>query len=291
MLTIALPKGSLEEQTLLLFKQADLPLRRGVRDYNPTIDDPRISKVKILRPQEIPSFVDQGYFDMGITGLDWVLESGADVVEVADLCYSKQGQGTVKIVVAVPFDEAGIKSARDVRPGSKVTTEYPNITRNYFEKLGIPVDVFFSYGATEAKVPDFMDVVVDVTETGDTLRRNGLKIVDILMESNTKLIANKKSHEDPEKRKAMDDIKTLLLGVLEARGKVLLEMNVHTSRLEEVMALLPAMKKPTVSPLHGSEYVAVRTVADKSDVNVLVPRLKAAGVEDILEIDISKIVY
>ena len=291
MLNIALPKGSLEEQTLLLFEQADLPLLRGVRDYSPTIEDPHISKVKILRPQEIPSFVEQGYFDLGITGWDWVLESGTDVVDVTDLDYSKRGRGGVKIVVAVPFDETEIKSAEDIRPGSKVTTEYPNITKNFFEKLGIPIEVFFSYGATEAKVPDFMDVVVDVTETGDTLRRNGLRIIDVLMESKTKLIANKKSYEDKEKRIAIDDIKTLLLGVLEARGKVLLEMNVHASCLEKVMAILPAMKKPTVSPLHGSDYVAVRTVADKSDVNVLIPKLKAAGVEDILEIDISKIIY
>ncbi len=291
MLNIALPKGSLEEQTLLLFEQADLPLRRGIRDYSPTIEDTRISKVKILRPQEIPSFVEQGYFDLGVTGWDWVLESGADVVDVTDLDYSKRGRGAVKIVVAVPFDETEIKSAGDIRPDSKVTTEYPNITKNFFEKLGIPIEVFFSYGATEAKVPDFMDVVVDVTETGDTLRRNGLRIIDILMESKTKLIANKESYGDEEKRRAIDDIKTLLLGVLEARGKVLLEMNVHASCLEDVMAILPAMKKPTVSPLHGSDYVAVRTVADKSEVNVLIPELKAAGVEDILEIDISKIIY
>ena len=290
MLRIALPKGSLEEQTFLLFKQADLDIKRTEREYNPTISDPRIEQVKILRPQEIPDYVADGYFDVGISGHDWVIESGADVVEIADLPYSKQGAGIVKIVIAVP-DDQNIESAADIKPNSRVTTEYPNITRDYFEKLGIPVEICFSYGATEAKVPDLMDVVVDLTETGSTLRKNNLKIIDTMLESVTKLIVNRNSWEDPVKRKEITEIRTLLLSVIEARGKVLLDMNVPADKLNDVIAALPAMKMPTVSKLYNSEYYAIETVVEKEGVNILIPELKRIGAEDILELDISKIVH
>jgi ATP phosphoribosyltransferase len=290
MLNLALPKGSLEEQTLLLFKQADLEIRKTAREYNPTVNDPRIDKIKILRPQEIPKYIEEGYFDLGISGKDWVVETGADVVEVADLPYSKQGSGKVKIVVAVPRDE-DISTAMEIKPNSRVTTEYPNLTKAYFENLGIPVKIYFSYGATEAKVPEIMDVVIDVTETGSTLRKNGLKIIDVIMESTTKLLANKESWENPEKRKAIEEIKTLLLAVIEARGKVLLDMNVPADKLEDLMQILPALKKPTVSKLYHTDYYAVETVVSKSEVNILIPRLKERGAEDILELDISKIVH
>lgn len=289
MLSIALPKGSLGEQTLLLFTQADLEVRKSSREYNPTIADPRIDKVKILRPQEIPVYVAQGYFDLGISGFDWVTESGADVVEVAELPYAKTGTGVVKMVLAVP-DDSPVHSAADIAPGSRITTEFPNVTRAYFEKLGIPVEVSFSYGATEAKVPEIMDALVDLTETGSTLRRNGLRIVDVVLTSTTRLLANKDAWADPVKRVEIEEIRTLLLGVIEARGRVLLEMNVCAERLEAVIAELPAMKRPTVNQLYGSQDYAVTTVADKSTVNVLIPRLKAAGAEDILELAISKIV-
>ncbi len=289
MLHIALPKGSLEEQTSLLFRDADLEVRRTERDYNPVIQDARISKVKILRPQEIPRFVEMGYFDLGITGLDWVKETGARVREVARLNYSKTGEGTVRIVVAVHRDEP-IDDARDIRPGSRVTTEYPELTREYFGRLGIPVQVFPSYGASEAKVPDLMDVVVDLTETGSTLRRNGLKVIGQIMESYTVIIANRESFEDPEKRRAIEEITTLLLGVIEARRQVLLSMNVPAGSMENVIAALPALKRPTVSRLHGIDYYSVETVVNKRDVNTLIPGLKAAGAEDILEIPITKIV-
>ena len=290
MLRIALPKGSLEEQTFLLFKQADLDIKRTEREYNPRISDPRIEQVKILRPQEIPDYVADGYFDVGISGHDWVIESGADVVEIADLPYSKQGAGIVKIVIAVPDDQK-IESAADIKPNSRVTTEYPNITRDYFEKLGIPVEICFSYGATEAKVPDLMDVVVDLTETGSTLRKNNLKIIDTMLESITKLIVNRNSWEDPVKRKEITEIRTLLLSVIEARGKVLLDMNVPADKLNDVIAALPAMKMPTVSKLYNSEYYAIETVVEKEGVNILIPELKRIGAEDILELDISKIVH
>ena len=289
MLSIAIPKGSLEEQTLLLFKQADLEVKRGSRDYNPQIDDPRISKVKILRPQEIPKYVEDGYFDLGISGWDWINESDADVEVIADLPYSKQGAGNVKIVVAVGED-SGIEKPEQIKPNSRVTTEFPNLTKKYFDDLGIPVDIHFSYGASEAKVPELMDVVIDLTETGETLRKNRLKIIGTIMESSTKLLSNKKSWEDPEKRKAMEQIKTLLLGVIEARGKVLLSMNVSEEKLEDLIKLLPAMKNPTVSKLYNSGFYALETVASKNDVNILIPKLKEAGAEDILEMKIQKIV-
>jgi len=290
MLRIALPKGSLEEQTFLLFKQADLTIKRTEREYNPRINDPRIEKVKILRPQEIPMYVTEGYFDVGISGHDWVIESDADIVEIADLPYSKQGAGIVKIVIAVP-DDRKIESASGIAPHSRVTTEYPKITKKYFEKLNIPVEIHFSYGATEAKVPDLMDVVVDVTETGSTLRKNNLKIIDVMLESVTKLIVNKDSWNDPVKRKEIEEIRTLLLAVIEARGKVLLDMNVPADKLDALIAALPAMKTPTVSKLYNSEYYAIETVVEKDYVNILIPELKSLGAEDILELDISKIVH
>ena len=290
MLDIALPKGSLEEQTLPLFKQADLEIRKTDREYNPTVKDPRIRKVKILRPQEIPKYVEEGYFDLGISGKDWVIESDSDVVEVADMFYSKMGEGIVKIVIAVP-NEKDIKSAKDIKPGSRVSTEYPNLTKKFFNKLGIPVDLRYSYGATEAKVPELVDVIVDLTETGSTLRKNGLKIVDIILESNTKLIANKKSMNDPVKRKEIEEIKILLQAVLEARGKVFIVMNVPENKLDAVVSGLPAMKRPTVSKLYKSDYYAVQTVVSKNEINILIPQLKALGAEDILEMDIMKIVH
>jgi ATP phosphoribosyltransferase len=289
MLSIALPKGSLEEQTLLLFAQADLEVKKGFREYNPTINDPRIEKVKILRPQEIPLYVQEGYFDLGISGLDCIRESAADVVEVCDMPYGKRGAGSLKMVIAVA-NSSPIEKPEDIPPGSRVSTEFPNITKSYFDKLGIPVKLFFSYGATEAKIPELMDVVVDLTETGQTLIRNQLKIIGTILESTTKLIANRKSLENPQKKKAIDEIKTLLLGVIEARGRVLLSMNVPASKLEDVVKALPAMKNPTVSKLYNSDYLEVITVVDKKDVNILLPQLKAAGAEDILEIGISKIV-
>jgi len=289
MFTLALPKGSLEAQTLQLFKEADLEVRRTDRDYNPRIADSRIGKIKILRPQEIPTYVEKGYFDIGISGLDWVQETNSDVIEIANLSYSKTGEGNVKIVIAVHRDEP-IEDVRQIRPDSRVTTEYPEMTRRFFESLKIPVQLFHSFGASEAKVPDLMDVVVDLTETGTTLRKNGLKIIGQIMESHTVIIANKAAWADPEKRREIEEIKTLLFGVIDARNKVLLTMNVPTAAMERLVAALPAMKKPTVSRLHGINYYSIQTVVQKSAVNGLIPKLKACGAEDILEIPISKIV-
>ena len=289
MIALALPKGSLEAQTLQLFREADLEVRRTDRDYNPAIDDPRIGKVKILRPQEIPTFVEKGYFDLGISGLDWVKETGSDVVEVAKLSYSKTGEGTVRIVIAVHRDEP-VDSVAMIRPGSRVTTEYPQLTRQFFETQNIPIQLFPSFGASEAKVPDLMDVVVDLTETGTTLRKNGLKVIGQIMESYTVIVANRTSWEDSVKRKEIDEITTLLSGVIAARHKVLLTMNVPAASMEKIIGALPAMKKPTVSRLHGIDYYSIQTVVPKSAVNRLIPKLKGCGAEDILEIPITKIV-
>jgi len=289
MLKIALPSGSLEKETLELFKSADLEVKRSDREYASRIDDPRIGKVSLLKAQEIPKFVEYGYFDIGITGLDWITERGADVAEIAEFNYSKRGEGKVKIVLAGSADEK-INSPEKIKDGSRIATEYINITKKYFEKLGIKVKIFHSYGATEAKVPEMADYVVDLTETGETLKKNNLKIIDTILESSTKFIANKESIKDKKKKKEIEEIKTLLLGVIEARGKVLLTMNVQKSNLKSVIEILPAMKKPTVSRLYNSNYYAVETVVNKTEVNRLIPKLKERGAEDILEMNITKIV-
>ena len=291
MIDLVLPKGSLEAQTLKLFEEADLPVRRGGdNDYNATIADPRIGRVKILRPQEIPQYVQHGYFDLGIAGLDWIRETDSHVVEVMQLGGSGRETGaTVKVVLAIPGDRP-IKSAHDVPAGTRISTEYPGLTRRYFEALGIPVEVLLSYGATEAKVPEIADAIVEVTETGSTLRRNGMRIIEVLLESTLKLIANEAAWNDPAKRLAIDEVATLLGGVLAARGKVLIKMNVPGSSLQAIIDVLPSMKAPTISRLHNSDFYAVETVAVKSTINLLIPELKKRGAEDILELPITKIV-
>lgn len=289
MLKLALPKGSLEEKTFELFYEADLEITKESRNYYGTIEDPRIDEVRILRPQEIPSFVANGYFDVGISGLDCIRECEADVEILAELPFSRATSRPVKLVIAVPED-SDIETAEQIPEGASITTEFLNITKKYFEKLGKEVKVYYSHGATEAKVPDIMDVVVDLTETGETLRRNRLRIIDTIMESTTRFFANRESYAVPEKRQAIEEIKTLLLGVVEARGKVLLSMNVSEEHMEDVMSVLPAMKKPTVSRLFESDYYEITTVAEKATVNILLPDLKKKGAEDILEIPITKII-
>lgn len=289
MISLALPKGSLEDQTLALFREADLEVRRTDRDYSPVIRDERISRVKILRPQEIPQYVAEGYFDLGISGLDWVRETDADVVEVAKLNYSKTREGTVRIVVAVHGSDP-VERPGEIRAGARVTTEYPRLTARYFEALGVEARLFTSYGASEAKVPDLMDVVVDLTETGTTLRKNGLKVIGEIMESYTAIVANREAWADPVRRRDIDEIVTLLLGVLDARSRTLISMNVPKGSVEAIIAALPALKRPTVAALYGIDYFSVETVVKKSEVNRLIPLLKAAGAEDILELPIAKII-
>ncbi len=291
MLSWVLPKGSLEEGTMRLLEEANLvPRRDDDRDYRITIDDPRVGEVRLLRPQEIPVYVQKGYFDLGITGWDWVRETQSDVVDIMDLSYNKTSIGQpVKIVLAVAGDSP-LEKGSDIPPGSRISTEYPHLTQEYFDKLGIPVEIYRSYGATEAKVPDIADAVVDVIETGATFRRLGMKIVDVLLESTTKLIANKDSYADPRKRADIEDIKTLLKGVIAARGKVLIKMNVHEDDMERVIEILPAAKAPTIAQLFGTNYYAVESVVPSADINLLIPRLKQRGAEDILELPILKIV-
>lgn len=291
MLKLVLPKGSLEKATLELFEAADLKVNRdSVVDYRASIDDPRIDEVRILRPQEIPRYVAEGLFDLGITGRDWVEETSSEVRTLGELHYSKASSRPVRIVVAVPRDSPW-ECVEDLPHDIRVSTEYPELTRRHFEKKGISADIRLSYGATEAKVPDIVDCVVDITETGRALRAAGLKIIDEILSSYTELVANPSSHDDASKRRAMEQIHTLLCGVLEARGKILIKMNVVSEDLERVISLLPSMKAPTVNELHHGEGYAVETVVEKSGVNVLIPDLKDAGATGIIELPIAKIVH
>jgi ATP phosphoribosyltransferase len=290
-LKLVIPKGSLERATLDLFEAADLTvIRSSSVEYKASIDDPRIDEVRILRPQEIPSYVADGLFDLGITGRDWVEETGAEVVALGRLHYSKNTSRPIRMVVAVPQDSP-VQRVEDLPQGVRVSTEYPESTRRYFEKKGIEADIRLSYGATEAKVPDIVDCIVEITETGRALRAAGLKIVDEILQSYTELVANPAAYADDAKRHAMEQVRTLLDGALEARGKVLVKLNVGRDDLDRVIALVPSMKAPTVSELFGQGGYAVETVVAKSEINTLIPALKDAGASDILELPLAKIVH
>ncbi len=289
MLRLVLPKGSLEKATFELFEAADLPIKRSSSvDYKATIDDPRISEVRILRPQEIPQYVAEGLFDIGITGRDWVEETESNVESLGELKYSKATSDPVKVVVAVAGDSPA-QSVADLPQGVRVSTEYPSLTRRYFADRGIAADVRLSYGASEAKIPDIADCIVDITETGRALRAAGLRVIDTMLVSYTEMIANASSHADPAKRHAMNQLMTLLLGTLDARGKVLVKLNVGSDDLQKVLAVLPSAKSPTISELAGGGF-AVESVVEKRSINTLIPALKDAGASDLLELPISKIV-
>ena len=290
MLSLVLPKGSLEKATLELFDAADLAVRRGSdRDYRASVDDPRIDRVMFLRPQEIPRYVEQGLFDLGITGRDWITETASAVETVCELEYSKATANPVRVILAVP-NEHPAKSASDLSDGVRVSTEYPELTRRFFADAGVKAVIVPSYGATEAKVPDIVDAIVDVTETGSSLRAHGLRILDTLLVSRTELVANPDSYADADKRAAMDDVALLLQGAIRARGQVLLKLNVAAADLDAVLDLLPAMASPTVTRLAHGDMNAVETVVPRRGVNTLIPALKGAGASDILELPISKIV-
>jgi len=290
-LRLVLPKGSLEKATLELFEAADLRVERSSTvDYKASINDPRIDEVRILRPQEIPTYVAEGLFDLGIAGRDWVEETASDVEILGELRYSKATSRPFRIVLAVPHDSP-IESVADLHHGVKVSSEYPELTRRFFSHHGIEADIRLSYGATEAKVPDIVDCIVDGTETGRALRAAGLKIIGDVLESYTALVANPAAVANPAKRHAMLQIKTLLDGVMEARGKVLVKLNVSGTDLSRVIALLPSMKAPTVSELFGDGGYAVETVVAKETINTLIPALKDAGASDIIELPLAKIVH
>ncbi len=291
MLKLVLPKGSLEAPTLELFEAADLTvLRASPVGYRATIDDPRIDEVRILRPQEIPRYVADGVFDLGVTGRDWIEETSSEVVSLGELPYSKSTGRSVKVVVAVP-ESSPVARGGDLPQGVRVSTEYPELTRRFFEKMGIDADIRTSYGATEAKVPDIVDCIVDLTETGETLRAAGLRVIETLLTSCTELIANPVARDEPAKRRAMDQIHTLVEGALEARGKVLVKLNVAADALDSVIELLPSMKAPTVNELAAGRGYAVETVVQKSDINLLIPELSERGATDIIEIRLAKIVH
>lgn len=273
-----------------LFEAADLSVVRssGV-DYKASIDDPRVAEVRILRPQEIPVYVAEGLFDLGITGRDWVEETASEVVSLGELKYSKATSNPVRVVVAVGGD-SGYEQVEDLPDGVRVSSEYPGLTRRFFQSKGIDADVRLSYGASEAKIPDIADCVVDITETGRALRAAGLRVIDTILTSWTEVVANPASHADPDKRHAMDQLMTLLNGSLEARGKVLLKLNVSAERHDDVLAALPSAKSPTISQLANGGF-AIESVVEKSQINRLIPALCDAGATDLLEIPISKIVH
>jgi ATP phosphoribosyltransferase len=286
-LRLGIPKGSLENATVDLFRRAGFNITTSARSYFPVVDDPEM-ECMLIRAQEMARYVEDGILDAGLTGLDWVAEVGADVEAVADLIYAKQSFGKVRWVLAVP-EASPVHSVKDLE-GRIIATELVATTRRYLDRYGVQARVEFSWGATEVKPPELADAIVEVTETGSSLRANKLRIVDTVLESNTQLIANKGAWADEWKRKKLEDLKLLLDGAIAALGKVGLMLNVHRDNLESVLQVLPALKRPTVSHLSDGEWLAVNTILDESTVRTILPRLKQAGGEGIVEYPLNKIV-
>ncbi|MGO9009885.1 MAG: ATP phosphoribosyltransferase [Bryobacteraceae bacterium] len=286
-LKLGIPKGSLENATVDLFRRAGYVITTSSRSYFPGIDDPEI-ECMLIRAQEMARYVEDGILDAGLTGRDWIEENGAQVVAVADLIYAKQSFGKVRWVLAVP-DASPFLSVKDLG-GKIIATELVETTRRYLAGHGVAAKVEFSWGATEVKPPVLADAIVEVTETGSSLRANKLKIIDTVMESNTQLIANRDSWEDAAKRRKLEDMKMLLQGAINALGKVGLMLNVHRDNLQAVLAVLPALKRPTISQLSDEEWLAVNTILDESTVRDIIPRLKQAGGQGIVEYPLNKIV-
>jgi len=286
-LKLGIPKGSLENATIDLFKKAGFHIQSSSRSYFPAIDDPEI-ECMLIRAQEMARYVEDGVLDAGLTGFDWIQESGAKVVKIADLVYSKQSFGKVRWVLAVP-ESSPVKSVKDLE-GKVIATELVEATKKYLRKNGVKAKVEFSWGATEVKPPDLADAIVEVTETGSSLRANKLRIVEELFTSNTQLVANKTAAADPWKAGKLADIKMLLEGAIAALGKVGLLLNVERRNLSAVLSLLPALKNPTVSPLAKDEWVAINTILDESTVRTIIPRLKQAGASGIVEYPLNKVI-
>jgi ATP phosphoribosyltransferase len=287
-LTLGLPSGSLMEATLNLFAKAGFCISGSKRSYRPSIDDPEL-EIRLLRAQEISRYVEHGYLDAGITGRDWVAENESDVREVTELSFSKASARPTRWVLVVPEDSP-IRSVRDLE-GKRVATEAVGLTRRFFERAGVNVDLEFSWGATEVKVPDLVDAIIDITETGSSLRDNKLRIVETLLESFPVLIANHTAFEDDWKRTKLETMTILLKGALNARDLVGLKMNLLESNLKNLLEALPALRNPTVSPLAQSGWVAVETVIGEKIVREIIPRLKALGAEGIIEYPLNKVVY
>ena len=285
---IGLPKGSLQESTFALFKRAGFDVTCSSRSYTPTIDDPEI-KCRLLRPQEMSRYVELGLLDAGICGYDWVYENGSDVHEICELNYSKATSNPVRWVLAVPNDSK-IKTVKDLQ-GKRISTEAMGLVKRYLKKHGVKADVEFSWGATEVKAPELVDAIVDLTETGSSLRANNLRIVDTILVSTTRLIANKKAWKVAAKRKKLEQLKMLLTGALEARRRVLLKCNAPAKSLDKVVGVMPALHAPTVNRLNDSGWCAVESVVDEGAVRDLIPALKAAGATGIIELPLNKIIF
>jgi len=286
-LNLGIPAGSLQEATAELFRKAGYNIKFSSRSYRPEIDDPEIKCLQI-RAQEMARYVEQGVLDAGITGHDWIVETEADVVEICELMFSKVSRRPVRWVLCVPEDSA-VQSVADLE-GKRIATEAVGLTKAYLEKHGVTAKVEFSWGATEVKPPELADAIVEVTETGSSLRANHLRIVDEVLESTTRFIANKQAVEDPWKKQKLDNIALMLRSCLAAEGKVGIMMNVRRDDLEEVLKQLPALQTPTVSSLSDHEWVAINTIVDESVVRTMVPQLKAAGARGIIEYAINKII-
>ncbi len=284
---LGLPKGSLEESTLKLFGKAGYKIAKSSRSYRPSFDDPQLDG-RFIRAQEMSRYVEHGFFDCGLTGHDWVVENGSDVVEVCDLIYSRASNVKSRWVLVVPEDSP-VQSVRDLE-GKLIATEVVNIVKGYLEKNNVNADVEFSWGATEVKVPEMVDAIVDLTETGNSLRANKLRIVDVLLETNTKLIANKEAWANPEKRAKIESMALLLQSALEAEKKVGLKLNIEKSKVAEILKELPALRNPTVSQLSCDQYVALDVVLDEKVVREIIPGLKAHGAEGIIEYPLNKVV-
>ncbi len=287
LLNFGLPKGSLEDPTIKLFGKAGFRISKGTRSYKPTWDDPDLDG-RFVRAQEMSRYVEDGFFDCGLTGRDWVKENESDVEVVADLIYSRSSNRISKWVLAVPEDSE-VHSVSDLQ-GKSIATELVNVTRTYLEENGVQAEVEFSWGATEVKVPELVDAIVDLTETGSSLRANKLRIVDVLMETNTVLIANKRSWEDKTKRAKIENIALMLNAALEAGTKVGLKLNLERSNLAAVLNQVPALRKPTVSSLSDESWIALETVIEKKVSRELIPALKRMGAEGIVEFPLNKIV-
>jgi len=285
---LGLPKGSLEESTLKLFAKAGWKISISSRSYKPSINDPELDG-RFVRGQEVSRYVEHGFFDCGLCGQDWVLENESDVVEVCDLIYSRGSNQKSRWVLCVP--ETSPITKPEQLAGKRIATELVGTVRRYFEKKKVKVDVEFSWGATEVKVPDLVDAIVDLTETGNSIKANKLRIVDTLLETNTKFIANKKAWANPAKRKKIEMIALLLRGALEAESKVGLKMNLPKTALDKVVKALPALRNPTISQLSNAEWIALETIIDESVVREIIPQLKALGAEGIVEYPLNKVVY
>ena len=285
---LGLPKGSLEDSTKNLFSKAGWKITTSSRSYKPSINDPELDG-RFVRAQEVSRYVEHGFFDCGLTGFDWIRENNSDVVEVCDLIYSRASVQKSRWVLCVP-EASAIQRPEDLA-GKRVATELVGTVRRYFEDKKISVEVEFSWGATEVKVPDLVDAIVDITETGNSIRANKLRIIDTLLETNTKFIANKASWADPAKRQKIETIALLLRGALEAESKVGLKMNLPRAALDAVVKALPALRNPTISQLSNSEWVALETIIDESVAREIIPQLKALGAEGIVEYPLNKVVY